>query len=312
MRNKKLIMAIVIAIALIGFVLVAKSMLSSGKGSRPVPATQVKRDLKKVPAAKKAISKGKGALTVKIFNFKNAEIPMRVKAFKVVDSKSSVYAASTVGGRTQEVLPGVYDIEVDTVPQKIYKNVKVNEGKETVENLGCVTGAMTVKTVNARKAAANYPLRILYGRTNEMVTAFMTNKALEIVPGVYDIEVGTTPRFYKKDIKVEAGKESIVDLGCLTGTLLIRTVDENNKEVRCSVKVARADTNETVSSSTSNKPIEIGKGKYNIDVLSSPKNSKKDVMVNPGEELIIEFTVMAPIVPQKGIVTTPKAAKAKR
>lgn len=311
MRNKKLIIGIIVTVAFIGFIMVIKAMVSSAKGKKVVATTQAKPALKKA-LAKKLISKGKGALTVKILNHKNAEIPMRIKMFKVADSKSSVYAASTAGSRMQELLPGTYDIEVDTVPQKIFKNLKVNEGKETVENLGCVTGSLIVKTVNAKKAPAYYPLRILYGKTNEMVTASMTNKAVEIVPAIYDIEIGTSPRLYKKDVRIEAGKEVMVDLGCLTGTLVVKTMDENKNDVRCTVRVTKADTGEIVSSAASNKPIELGKGKYNIDVLSSPKQNKKDVVVNTGEELTIEFTAVAPIAPQKGASAPAKTSKAKR
>jgi hypothetical protein len=298
MQNKKLITGIIIVVAIVALVLVAKSLMSAGK-HKSVPISTV--GAKGAPAAKmpakKMISKGKGALTVKLLNSKNAEIPMKIKMFKAVGSDSSVYAASTVGSRTQELMAGTYDIEIDTVPQKIIKNIKVNDGKETVKDLGCVTGSLTVRVVNSKKTPAYYPLRILYGKTNEMVTAFMTNKSLEIIPGTYDIEIGTSPRQYKKDVKVEAGKETIADLGCLTGTLTVKTTDENGNEARASVRILKTDTNEMVSSIASNKPTELIKGKYNVEVMSSPRQSKKDVVINTGEESVVEFTVAAPKAP---------------
>jgi len=299
MRNKKFIVGIIVLIVFAGLILFVKVIAPKAKAKKTtVPAVQVKSGLKKV-TKQKVISKGKGALTVKIVNSKNAEIPMRIKAFKVIDGRSSVYATSSVGGRMQEVTPGTYDIEVDTVPQKIFKNVKVAEGKETIEDLGCVTGSIAVRTTNAKKAAAYYPMRILYSNTNDMVTAYMTNKTMEIVPGVYDIEIGTSPRLYKKNVKVAAGKEAIIDMGCVVGSLMVKTVDENGKNVRSNVRITKADTNEIMSSATSNKPIDLGKGIYNIEVLSNPKQSKKNVKVNVGEELVAEFIVSAPIVPQK-------------
>jgi hypothetical protein len=312
MRNKKLVIGIIVIFVFIGFIVAAKAMLPKGKGSKAQPqAAQTKKSSGKIPA-KKAISKGKGALTVKILNYKNTEVPVKVKTFKAADSRSSVYAASTAGGRTQELLPGTYDIEVDTVPQKIFKNIKVSEGKETLENLGCITGSLVVKTINAKKALAYYPLRILYGRTNEMVTASMTNRPLEIVPGIYDIEIGTSPRQYRKDVKVEAGKEVVVDLGCLTGILIVKTIDENKKDVRCGMRITRSDTNEVVSSAASNKPVELGKGKYNIDVMTSPRQSKKDVTVNTAEEAIVEFIVAVPPPAPKAPAPRPQAAKARQ
>jgi len=299
MGNKKLIVGIIVFIVFAGLILFVKAIAPKAKARKTtVPAVQVKKDLKKT-AAQKVISKGKGAITIRIVNSKNVEIPMRIKAFKTIDGRSSVYAASSVAGRMQEVTPGTYDIEVDSVPQKIFKNIKVAEGKETIEDLGCVTGSIVVKTTNAKKIPAYYPMRILYSNTNDMVTAYMTNKTMEIVPGTYDIEIGTSPRLYKKDVKVGSGKEVTIDMGCVAGSLMVKTVDENGKNVRSSVRITRADTNEVVSSTTSNKPIDLGKGTYNIEVLSNPKQSKKDVKVNVGEESAAEFVISAPIVPQK-------------
>jgi len=103
--------------------------------------------------------------------------------------------------RMLELVPGTYDIEVDTVPQKIFKNIKVDQNKETVEDLGCVMGSLIIKTANAKKAAAFYPMRILYTKTNDMVTAYMTNKVIDIVPGVYDVEIGVSPKIYKRALR---------------------------------------------------------------------------------------------------------------
>lgn len=295
MKNNKFIIAVVAIVVLIGFILILKAASSKGKAKTSAQAAQaqMKKGIQKAPA-NKVISKGKGGLTVRMFNSKNVEIPMRVKAFKVADSKSSVYAASSVGGRMQEVLPGTYDIEIDTVPQKIYKNIKVERAKEAVADLGCITGSLIIRTLNAKKASAYYPMRILYPKTGDMVTAYMTNKAIELIPGVYDIEVGTSPRIYRKDVKVDAGKEIIIDMGCVVGSIQVKTIDENKKSVRANVRVTRADTNEIVSSTSSNRTIELGKGSYNVEVLSYPKQTKKDVKVALGEETVVEFTVAAP------------------
>ena len=299
MRNKKLILGMIVLIIFVGLILFVKAIAPKAKAKKAfVPVAQVKKGLKKI-AAQKVISKGKGALTVRIANSKNMEVPMRIKAFRVIDGRSSIYTASFVGGRMQEVTPGIYDLEVDSVPQKIFKNIKVAEGKETIEDLGCVMGSIAVRTINAKKATAYYPMRILYSNTNDMVTAYMTNKTMEIVPGTYDIEIGTSPRLYKKDVKVDSGKEVIIDMGCVVGSLMVKTVDENGNNVRSSVRITRADTNEIVSSTTSNKLIDLGKGIYNIEVLSNPKQFKKDVKVNIGEESAAEFVMSAPIVPQK-------------
>jgi len=299
MLNKKLVIVVIAIIAFIGLIIITKAVSSKGKGNKPaVTAAQAKKDLGKAPV-KKMISKGRGALTVKILNSKRVEVPVRLKAFKSVDKSSSIYMASFVAGRMQELTPGDYDIEIDLVPQRIYKGIRVSEGKETVQDLGCLTGALYIKTVNSKKAVAPYPIRVLYPKSGEMVMAFMTNKSMDVAPGVYDIEIGTSPRIIKNNVKVESGKENIMDLGCVTGSLKVKTIGEEGKDVRQSVRLMKAGTGELVSSSLSNKPIELAAGKYDLDVLSNPKQSKKDVIINAGEESMIEFTVKTPIAPQK-------------
>lgn len=306
MRNKKVIIGIVLLVAFIALILIIKAAISkTGGKQKTAAAATAKKTLGKAQAAK-IISKGKGALTVKMLNSKNVEVPLKYKAFKVVDNKSSIYMASSVGGRMQELMPGTYDIEIDTVPQKIAKNIKVSEGKETIENLGCVSGSLTVRTLTAKKTAASYPIRILYPNGGDMITAYISNRSIEVVPGSYDVEIGIAPRIYKKDIKVDAGKETVMDLGCVTGTLLVKVVDENMKNVRASVRIINAASNEVVSSGTSNKPMELGKGVYNVDVLTTPKQGKKDVKVNIAEDTVIEFVEKAPA------AAKPAAAKSKK
>ena len=290
MRNKKLLIGIIIVLAFVGFILFNKAKSPKTKSRKVTPTVQVKKGSKKIPG-RKVISKGKGALTIRIVNSKNAEVPMRIKAFKVINSRSSVYATSSVGGRMQEVAPGAYDIEIDTIPQKIFKNIKVARGKETIANLGCVTGSLEVITLNAKKKAAYYPMRIFYPKTNDMITAYMTNKAIDIIPGVYDIEVGTSPRLYKKGVKVRAGKETIIDIGCVVGSLTVKTVNEAGKNVRLSVRIKTSDTNKIVSSIKSNKSVDLRKGSYNIEVLSSPKQSMNNVKVVVGKNSIAKFTI---------------------
>ena len=302
MSNKKLFIVIIVVIAFAGFILFTKVTSPKTKSTQTTPTVQtkkdskkdLKKDLKKINT-QKVISKGKGALTIRIANSRKAEIPMRIKAFKVIDARSSVYATSSVGGRMQEVMPGTYDIEIDTIPQKILKNIRVAQGKETIEDLGCVTGSLSVRTSNVKKTAAYYPMRILYSKTNDMVTAYMTNKSIDIVPGVYDIEVGTSPRLYKKDVKVDAGKDTLIDMGCVVGSLRVKAVDESGRDVRLSVRITRADTNEIVSSAKSNRPIDLGKGSYNIEILSNPKQSRGNVKVSVGEESVAEFIIKSPI-----------------
>lgn len=302
MKNKNLIISIVTVAVILGVIFIAKPFAEKKVAKKAAPARKVEKlstVAKKPPAVpgKRAISKDKGGLTVKVMDSKKRELPLRVRAFRSVDAKSSVYQTAFFTNRMQELSPGTYDIEIGTIPQKIYKNIKVVNGKENVEDLGFITGSLIVKVLNHKKEEANYPLRILYSKTNDMVVTATTNRPVEIMPGVYDIEVGTLPRQVKKDIRIEAGKEAALDLGSIAGFIIVKAVDENQKEVRLAARITKSDTNELVTSITTNRPIEILEGTYNVEVYSTPKQDKKGVKVNAGEETSIDFLVQAPPAP---------------
>lgn len=307
MKNKNLVVGLaVVVLVIIGIIFVQRPMLSRKAAGKTSVAKSAEKGKPQVPA-KKTFSKDMGGLTLRVLDSKNKEMSLKVRAFKSVDSKSSVYAASLASGRMQELAPGDYDIVIDSIPQMIYKNIGVSKGKETVEDLGHLTGSINIKALNAKKKDALFPVRILHAKSNIAVTSTNTNRPIEIYSGIYDIEIGTTPIQFKKDVKIEAGKEMVLDFGCTTGILSIRAIDENGKEARYGTRIRRADNNDIVASGMTNRAIEIQQGTYNIEVSSNPVQIKKDVKVNAGEEVSLEFTVQAPPVPPKA--ATPSRTK---
>lgn len=247
----------------------------------------------KVPA-KKVFSKGMGGLMVKIVNIKNAPSSMRIRAFRAVDSRSSVYQATFYSNLTQELAAGTYDIEIETVPARIYKGVSVKSGRETVHDMGCITGSVNVKALNAKKAPAAYPVRIFYGGTKLLAAATAANRPVEIGPGVYDVEVVMVPSVSRKDIRVDAAREAVIDIGCVVGSVIVNASDENKKEQRFTVRVRRTQTAEMIATGVTNRPIEIGEGTYDVEVMSVPAQITKGVQVKPGAEAAIEIIVVSP------------------
>lgn len=310
MKNKNIIIGGVIAVALVAAVILVSRQASLKKGAKaPVKKAAVAQ--KKAPPApvKPAISKGKGGLTVRIADSKNKDVARRIRAFRVAGGRSSIQTATLMSNRMQELQPGSYDLEIEMVPAVIYKGVNVSAGKETVEKIGQMTGALKISAINAQKKDANYPIRILYPNSADIVTALSTNKReVEILPGMYDIEVGTMPRLMKKGIKVEAGKETFLELGCMTGNLVVRAVDDTNAEVRYGVRIRKSETGEQAAVATTNKPLEILQGSYTVEVAAAPVQTQKDVKVKAGEETKILFIVKKPELPQKPPAPTPPAA----
>lgn len=296
MKNIKLIVGALVAVVLIaGFISVVKSAGSKKAVNKPDAAVQKagKGKAQGVPA-RKQLSKDMGGLTVKMLNTKGKEVYIRMKVFKVTDAKSSLYVTSITTNRMQELAPGTYDIEMETIPQRIYKNIRVTGNKEIVEDLGCPTGSITIKAINSKKKEASYLARILYPKSNVMVTAASTNRPLELIPGIYDVEVETLPRQVKRDVKIAAGKETVLDLGGSSGSLIVKAVDDSGKEVRYTARIRNASNNDIITSAATNRPVEIQQGVYNIEIVSNPVQSKKDVKVSAGTETVVEFGVQSP------------------
>ena len=296
MKNKNLVIGLVVVVAIIGMILIGRSFISKKPGKKATPLARAAKGIAPVPA-KKAISKDRGALTVKILDSKKKDLALRIRAFKSIDGRSSAYVASFISNRMQELLPGSYDIEIATTPERIYKNVKVVKGEENIENLGPITGSINVTALNAVGKNASYSVKILHSQSNDIAVTITTNRPVEILPGVYDVEVGTLPRQVKKDVKIEAGKEARLDFGRATGSIMVKAIDENKKEVRYGVRITKSANDEFVATTPTNRPIELLKDIYNIEVSATPKQGKKDVRVNVGEETVVEFLVQAPQLP---------------
>jgi len=311
---KKNFIAVSVAVAVvlvIGIVFIAKPFSKKRPVVKTAAAQKAPKAVAKAPV-KKAISKDMGGLTVRMLNSKNQDAFVRIRAFKASDSRSSVLMASFTSNRMVELLPGNYDIEVDTIPQKIYKGINVVKGKETVEDLGRVSGSLVVKMLNSKKREAAYPVRVLYPRSNMAVTSAMTNRPVEVLSGSYDVEIGITPKIVESNVRVESGKNAVLDLGAVTGAVIVKAADENKKEARYGVRIRKAANNELAVSGITNRPIELFQGTYNIEIASVPVQVKKDVKVNAGEEVSVEFLVQAPAIPVKPTIAPvkPKAAPA--
>lgn len=302
MKNKGLIIGIIIAVVVVAGLLMMKKPAPikkvPAKKAAMAPAAAAAKKAPTLPA-KKAISKGKGGLTVRILDSKNKEVPLRIKAFRSVDSKSGIYEAALTANRMEELLPGTYDIAIESVPSKLYKNVNVVLDKESVEDMGSISGSVTMKALNAEKKSANYPMRVMSKLSGAVVAIGVTNKPLEILSGTYDIIIDTLPKQTKKDVKVESGKDTTLDIGLSTGILLVKVRDSNKQEVRIGTRITKATTNEHIVSGVANRNLELLEGVYNVEVFSIPKQIKKDVKVVAGEIASIDVVTEQQPAPAK-------------
>ena len=295
MKNKGLIVVAVVIVALIAvFLVVKKPNISKAVVAKGKIAEKAFARTAAAPA-KRIIPKDRGALVVKFLDYKGKEINTRLKAFKVVDSDSSIYAASFTANRPQDLLPGSYDIELDTVPQKIYRNVAVSAGKENSKDLGSITGNVNIKALASNKKNASYRVKIMENKSNNVLVMAVTNRPVDIISGIYDIEVESFPKYVKKDVKIEAGKENVLDWGLASGALTVKAVDVDKKEVKSNLRITK--NNEVIFLGQANRPVEVLEGLYNIEILSKSAQSKKDVKVTAGEETVVEFTVEKPQAP---------------
>ncbi len=258
------------------------------RGSKQAP--------KEMAVVKKAFAKNMGGLNVRALNARNRQNVLMVKAFKS-EGSSSIYVRSFISGKTQELAPGIYDIELNTVPQKIFKGIKVSAGEETLEALNCVTGSLNIKISDYKNNPAFFPVSVYHPKTNIKIASGVANRPLELLAGVYDIEIAVLPKITQAAVIIEPGKEKSLDLGVLTGALIVRALDQNKAEkidARQSVRIRRADTNELLINTRINRAVEIGPGKYNVEIDTIPPQISKDIKVITGKEAVVEVLIQAP------------------
>ena len=295
MKNKTVVAVIAVVAVILGVIFIKHSFVHGKAAKKGTPAAKAEKS-KSAPVipAKKVFSKGMGGLTVKVKGSNDKYQNLRIRAFGVDNNNSSTFLAAFGTERMQELTSGTYDIEIETIPAKIYKNVAVKEGKETVQDFGSVTGSLNVKALNSKKKESPVSVKIIYPRSNLMVAAATANRPFEIVPGTYNIEIETLPHQTKSNVKIEAGKETVLDLGVVSGSLIVKAVDEEGKEARVGIRVKNPANNTIVASTIANRAVEVGPGEYDVDIFSTPVQTKKGVKISAGEETVTEVSVKSP------------------
>lgn len=313
--------AIVVVVAVVGLVAVIALVMMARAGGRKAPAsTPAVTSAKgaKAPAsqkavaqtapAKKAISKDMGGLTVKLTGVKKNEMNARGKIFRVIDAKSSVFSGTLAANRLQELPPGNYDIEMDTAPAIIRKNINVRKGGETVEDLSQMVGSIDVKVSGPAGKANPYKVKVVQEKSAVAVASGSSLKPIDIVAGTYDVQIESLPKQIIKGVRVEPGRAAPVDIGS-TGSLRVKVVDDAGKEAKVPVRIRKAG-GEFVASWTSNKPLDIMPGAYDLEIGAAPADLRKDVRVSAAEETIVEAAAKAapaPVSAPAAKVTAPTA-----
>ena len=310
MKDKKLILAVVVVLAVVvtGVMALTRAKPANKPAATPAVGAKVSKPAPSAAAvpAKKTFSKEMGGLTVKLTGPNGKESYGRVRAFRAADSRSGIYVGSFTANRMQELMPGTYDIEVETLPSKIYKGIRVSREKETVEDLGCVAGSLAVKMTASNKKSAAYPVRIFFENSNTQAAVSAVGRTADLVAGVYDIEIGSLPKQVKKGVIVEAKKSAVIDLGT-AGALLVKAVDEEGKEARGTMRIKRSDSAEIVASGAVNRAIDLLPGSYTVEIASKPPQTKSDIKVNAGETVTVEVVMPKP--PAPAAKPAPAAAK---
>ncbi len=299
MRNKVFIAVTLLAAVILVVFISIRTVGSAARLAKKKAVTAgapVKAVVKNEADVKKVYAKGNGAINIQVKGSKGSPLNIGVKAFRSDGKDSSVFAASLFSGRTQELSAGTYDIELDTVPSKIYKNIEVKDGKATIRDLGSVTGSINVKALDSKKRNIPAGISLFYPGSKNVVAAGMANSPCEIVGGEYDIEIAITPKQLRKGVKIENGKETIIDLGVVSGSLIVKAVNEAGDELKLAVRV-RSKDGYMATGMISGRPSEIGPGTYDVEVMSSPVIIKNDVKITAGEDTVLQVKV--PALPEK-------------
>ena len=76
--------------------------------------------------------------------------------------------------------------------------------------------------------------------------------------------------------------------------MIVKAADENGKEARVSVRIKSPANNAAVASTVTNRSFEVSPGEYDIEILSTPNQTKKGVKITAGEETSVGIVIQSP------------------
>ena len=294
MKNKVIVLAVAVAVAALAVFLIIRS--SSSKNM-------------KTAKAKKTFQKGMGGLTVKVKNSSGKPQYLGMRIFRAEDKKSGIFITVSTSEKMQELSPGRYDVEIDTVPPKLYKDIDVSEGRERVESLGAITGTLYVKALDSKKKEFVLPIKTTRPGPGSFAALITANRNAEFAPGTYNLEIATVPPQARNGVHIDAGKAALINLGVVTGSITVKALDGSGKPERFNVRLINIANKAAAAATITNRPLEILPGDYDIELQSTPAQVKKGIKVSAGEETSVEFTVLAPV---QASVPTPAPSKKKK
>jgi hypothetical protein len=191
------------------------------------------------------------------------------------------------GGDTDnpfDMPPGTYDVDVNLNPRVTIAGVTIEPGVST-RHAVVQRGRLLIEVEDADGAMLTESI-YLYppGETEDYAVFTYIGTPVDIEPGTYDAELILTPRVWIEGIEIESG-ESVIRSLDQQGRLFI---DGGGEEIFLYVYRAGERDNE-VELAYTDQAIELGAGRYDIEVTTDPRRWFEDVEIEPGEIQLLEL-----------------------
>jgi len=267
-----------------------EALAYSSEGIAQVPAGDYTVTVNSSPPFTQNISLEAGAtvdilLNVGTINVLNADGSPSDEYAYLYNAESNALITAGIGPFL--VPPGVYDVEVSTVPQ-VTEQVLLSAG-QTVDITLAATG--TIEIVGPDGALTDDYIYVYNAETGELATGGIS--PLTLAAGAYNLVISTVPAT-EAQVIVEAGQTVQVEVG-IPGTLEV--VDDLGQPNDVYVFVYDAETDTLVTGGVS--PVPVAAGTYRVEFSTSPA-TETEAVVTAGATT----TITSPREGQIELVTT--------
>ncbi|MBZ0253472.1 MAG: hypothetical protein K8I02_09045, partial [Candidatus Methylomirabilis sp.] len=199
----------------------------------------------------------------------------------VQDPKSGDTVGTVEKGKTLEVSPGVYDLEVQTQPAPILrKGVRVEAGKRTIETVKAV-GRLDLDIRGAEGAKVRTHAYITDLSTGDTQGTMNAGHGADLLPGKYRLEIQTIPPIIRESVVVKAGETTHVRVDTI-GRLRMDATDAQGRPARVFAYVVDKRTENTLGVLNSGQDLDLVAGTYRLEIQTSPEQVRETVAVKAG------------------------------
>jgi len=245
----------------------------------PMTQNEFKRHI--IEALELSIESGDFIIETRDFNDNEIYFP-----YQILESETQKFVSNHETNSIKSVKPGKYEIKVKSIPEKILKNLTIENGdlkKFSIDNFG----QLLIKVESPGNIGPKIHYTIRDPETDSFFGSADSGESVFIIEGEYKLTIQTIP-FTIEKVKIEKGKKvlySIRNMGLIN--INVKNKPETIKDLR--VVIRTQEDNQYVVSTIVPRSFPMVEGVYKFTLYTEDKITKENIVIKPREITSVTF-----------------------